>query len=529
MQPSHAVPLSAAASVCTTDCVTCIDDLFRWPAMNSLASTRHGISDPDNTLQTGMHATKSITSAFSGVCAETVASNMMHCYCQQVTGDTTAKFQHLASVERDTECRLEQTVLPNGPTCRFPDIINFVSSDVMPTLKSHMNAGTCDLDDLAPLLLKPGAVKTTAPCTAHGTTCHFPRATGHSAGCPCTDFTSWGKRRRLGGPTVPYYLIWLAMRLLLREFWVLFENVPQFPTELLSKYLGHIYDISEVLLCPTQLGSRVKRPRKFILLTLKLACHISRPLSLLPTMFGRCAADGFSWRDYFCASSAELGTELRWGKARVSKPDANTFEEVLLPSEATRLAIYIDKHSVQNCVCNLSQNPEFVRAAGRARELHTLIQNSVVLWSCEHSRWMTGREMLLANSFPVSDSHLQVICGNHSKREMSSFNRSRVAYGLSARDRTHMAHQSGNSQNIQSVGSVLQWLFMFMVPTPPAATHSYSSSPSFADGVSPLQRWKFACGDYNITPDSKHRKNLTAAIQDATDDDQPLDVKRRRI
>ena len=148
VQPSHAAPLSAAASVCTTDCVTCIDDLFRWPAMNSLASTRHGISDPDNTLQTGMHATKSITSAFSGVCAETVASNMLHSYCQQVTGDTTAKFQHLASVERDTECRLEQTVLPNGPTCRFPDIINFVSSDVMPTLKSHMNV--CQYTDQTP-------------------------------------------------------------------------------------------------------------------------------------------------------------------------------------------------------------------------------------------------------------------------------------------------------------------------------------------------------------------------------------------
>ena len=187
------------------------------------------------------------------------------------------------------------------------------------------------------------------------------------------------------------------MRMPFWEFGVLFENVPLFPTELLERYLQHLYNLSEVYLCPTQLGSRCRRPRKFILLTLKVCCHLSRGLSCMPEVFKRVATQQFSLREYMVAIEGELASELRWGRARSGNPHATTFEECLLPFETVRLTIFRDRHDVGKCVCNLSQNPEFTRAAGREMELHTLVRNSVVLWSCEHRRWLTGREMLLAN------------------------------------------------------------------------------------------------------------------------------------
>ena len=172
-----------------------------------------------------MVKTSSLTSISSGICAETVASNMLHAYIQDNGFPDTTKFRHLASVERDHECRLEQTVLPHGPRCRFGNIMDFCTPQTAKHLEAHFTAGTCDLDTLAPVVLAPGAIKSSAFCSAHNKQCSFPRATGHSAGCPCTDFTTWGKQRRLAGPTVSYYLVWLAMRMLFREFWILLRHL----------------------------------------------------------------------------------------------------------------------------------------------------------------------------------------------------------------------------------------------------------------------------------------------------------------
>ena len=117
----------------------------------------------------------------------------------------------------------------------------------------------------------------------------------------------------------------------------------------------------------------------------------------MPEVFKRDPTQQFVWPDYMVATEGELSSELRGGRARSGNPRATTFEECLLPSETVRLTISRDKHDVGKCVCNLSQHPEFTRAVGRELELHTLVRNSVVLWSCEHRRWLTGREMLLAN------------------------------------------------------------------------------------------------------------------------------------
>ena len=237
---------SPATHIGTPETVASFDDLFTWPHANFIATARHGIVEPAHMLHDGMAHTKSLTSSFNGVCAETVASNMLHAYLQRNGFPDMPKFEHLASVEKDNECRLEQQVLPHGPTCEFGNILDFCTDATKKQLDAHMVKGTCELGVLAPLFLAPGAIKTTAYCNVHKRHCPFPRATGHSAGCPCTDFTTWGAQRRLTGPPVPVYLVWLAMRLLLCEFWILSENVPLFPTALLECYLQHLYHLSEV-------------------------------------------------------------------------------------------------------------------------------------------------------------------------------------------------------------------------------------------------------------------------------------------
>ena len=107
-------PLVAAG---TTTVVTGVDDLFKWPGMNAAAATTCGVTDPNDKLYDCNCWKKSLTSSFSGVCTETVASNMLHSQCQQTHDADMIKFQHLASIERNHACRLEQGVRPHGPLC----------------------------------------------------------------------------------------------------------------------------------------------------------------------------------------------------------------------------------------------------------------------------------------------------------------------------------------------------------------------------------------------------------------------------
>ena len=162
--------------------VSSLTDLLRWPHANSYAAVSSGIIAPTYLLHAGMVKTSSLTSTFSGICAETVASNMLHAYIQDNGFPDTTKFRHLASVERDHECRLEQSVVPHGACCRFGNIMDFCTPQTAKHLEAHFTAGTCDLDTLAPVILAPGAIKSTAFCSAHNKQCSFPRATGHSAG-----------------------------------------------------------------------------------------------------------------------------------------------------------------------------------------------------------------------------------------------------------------------------------------------------------------------------------------------------------
>ena len=68
------------------------------------------------------------------------------------------------------------------------------------------------------------------------------------------------------------------------------------------------------------------------------------------------------------------------------------------------------------------------------------------MWATEYGRWMTAREMLLGMLFPVTNAALQAAQPRATTPvPLCSFNQSRVKLGLAPRDRTAMAHQTGNS------------------------------------------------------------------------------------
>ena len=296
--------------------VSHLEDVFKWPRQNSSVMESDHVSCPRQRVYDTINATRSLTSAFSGIVAETIALNILCADIdrEHVSDSLVAHPVHLASVERDAECRLEQSICPNGPVCQFADIMSFCADELLAQLKVEASRPHgYDLDRIAPLILAPGAVKLEAWCSYHKRMCRMPRARMHSSGCPCTDFTSWGKCRRLRGPTVPVYLVWIAMRLALREPVLLFENVSTFPTSLLQMFFGNLYDLHAVELCCTVLGCAVRRPRLFVVMCLRGSCTLTRPMQDIPHLFRRGRSTESTWRAYCVADESELLSELRWG------------------------------------------------------------------------------------------------------------------------------------------------------------------------------------------------------------------------
>ena len=91
-----------------------------------------------------------------------------------------------------------------------------------------------DFQHIMRMALEPGAMRDTAYCHMHNTECRHEKGDGHSAGPPCTDHTCWGQCRRLSGPTVIPLALWLGLRVLLKEAWILVENVPSWPLDIVS-------------------------------------------------------------------------------------------------------------------------------------------------------------------------------------------------------------------------------------------------------------------------------------------------------
>ena len=225
------------------------------------------------------------------------------------------------------------------------------------------------------------------------------------------------------------------------------ENVKDFPTWLFSKHLPQ-YAMTTTLLSNVQIGVPIARTRRYTILHLDTVVRLSRELCDFPLVFGRDRAPNFTWRDFLIAGKGELDAELAWACSRATSgsggvllssdvPDA--FETALLPWEAKHLAFFHDK--ARNVVYTLSQDATQRRAWGRPDICQPIISGCHLMWSDDHMRWFSGRELLLSQGFPVYDAVLGALQLDEYRGPFCSFNSSRLRVGLPSRQKHAITSQ----------------------------------------------------------------------------------------
>ena len=76
-----------------------------------------------------------ITTAFSGICAPSVALNSLSAPISNFQVDR-IKHEYLSAIDIFEESRLELSGLPHPPRCIFGDILNFANDETLNQLKS---------------------------------------------------------------------------------------------------------------------------------------------------------------------------------------------------------------------------------------------------------------------------------------------------------------------------------------------------------------------------------------------------------
>ena len=508
------VVTAAGANASATCTVTSWADIQRWPTHNLNCVISDRGQDAASTFSDNFALTSTTSSAFSGICADIIADNVMCSkLSSKMTGRTLSPSVCVATCDFSKECQLEHMVLPGGPECIFTDILEFASPALTDRLTGEV--APYDFGHILSMCLEPGAVRTCAPCARHRDEhgkprlCVHKRADSHRAGCPCTDFTSWGRGRKLQGPTVFPLAIWLAMRIILKETMLLIENVVTWPLEIVMSVLRPYYDVSDAICDNESFAAMcVNRTRKHMVLTLRMVVRLSRPLVDMTTEWARKRADSFKWSSLFVATESEVRSEVIWSRSR--RPDRASLELLpkvigrdeirasLLDSEQIRLEIFLSKHTAHHSVCYLTQDPLYCKACGGAGVLQTIVTNCVLCWSHEFGRWLTCRELAMGQGIPTTDNLLKVAHGMSEAdiaqlplKPLSSFNVSRVRQGVRPRHRGSFAKQVGNTMAVPVVGSVLMWYHMYRLPPlveiPPQASTTDLLSGAHANVESTLQ------------------------------------------
>ena len=162
------------------------------------------------------------------------------------------------------------------------------------------------------------------------------------------------------------------------------------------------------------------------------------------------------------------------------------FFDALSDNERT----YLERYSylcegVPGCIVQLNQNPDARPRSNlsNTKRVFTVTKSAHLLWSVDHQRWLTNRELLLLAAFPVvSDAPRGVQCSFHTDREQ---------LGLPRRSRAVVTAQVGNSMNVHCVGVALVWA-LWAVDTAlhgqPEQTSS-SSSRGIAAAIAEACEW----------------------------------------
>ena len=465
-----------------------------WATHNfEVAATHHCFPEsqlPEHVFAQRQGDTRS--TAFSGIdaagCANNISRNACSRRCATSMPGTTLPMPphiHTNAVEFNQHCFHELMLVPNGPACIHGDIMSFCS----PELQQYCALLTeFDVDVLKPMFLRPGAVRNSAHCMRHGRHYTYRHTTGHIQGSPCTVFSARGAQLGTCGPTICFWLAWAALMLLVQPVWMLCENVEQFPVSIVEAMFSFCYNVSSVVLCGTSFGKPVRRRRRYTLLVLRSVASLCRSLSDIST-FRRELGDDHTLHDYKTAERGELLAELRWAHARKSNTSGNVhldrvntftseqFLSGLLDAEKERLDNYIADHNGSEVVVSVGQDPKVSPTTSTPTILHCITRSCHIMWCQRWGRWLTVREMLLAQGFPTCQAALAAVQGKDVSscdlEPMCSFNVSRLSMGLPPRDRVDVAHQCGNSMQVEVVGTCMFFISLYVRETcrPAPALH----------------------------------------------------------
>ena len=472
-----------------TPMVRNLKDAFQWPRhyWDATATTTHVDQ------MAAAFATVDISTAFSGICAPSTA---MHC---MIAGLPPVQAKHISfkyrwAIEWSTEAQRELTVLPAPPEQMFGDILKFLTDKAEQELNSL--GPEPHLADMEKIILH----------SKHAIKICMPSSRLHITGTPCTDFSTQGKGDGLDGVTMKYLLVWCRIMLELRIPIIVTENVKTFPWKKLHAYLPG-YSAQTVVLRNTEFGHAVERCRRYTVFHLSCLVELSRPLADMPTVFHRVCAPSHTWHDYIQAETPELNAELVWasphGAPALTTTDEAAFERCLIGRYEGKHLDAFKSMCPRGRVYTLSQNPAAGRATySRKDVLHTVIANVQLNWSDTHNRWMTARELLSAQGFPVYQKLMDYVCGGQTcPTPLCSFNRSRMQSGLPSRERRHMSHQAGNSMMVSVVGAVMYWCSVYTVDVGSSTIPRHISSPTSSQ--SPCA--STASSDSSSTPSKTHQ------------------------
>ena len=453
--------------------VRSLQEAFAWPSDSIHTLRAEGYAD-DELYEIAMNMfRRTYSTACSGIEAPRAALGVMHDAFETNLECSLPPVQCLSSVEYDNaginDIMAFNAASGDHDSCVFGDMRSFYKAPIQGVLKHLTENPDKAYTAIAPVVRKKLAVNRYAYCYAHRRQCSLRCADVHIAGTPCTAHSSIGSQKKNADTTVLTFLAWVAIRLLVQEATIVFENVIGFDVRNLADFFSELYFIDPADTNSVLFGWAGSRPRVYVNMEHKLK-NIAQGRFVLSRFMARFhrvvmwSCTELFWLHMFREYDEqrnpvvqnELVSELVWlvnksGSAHNVAEDDIFDDEIREQHLTTELPILRSYRAMcQSWIWQLNQDAGKGRGMqsrqhGDYEILHTLIHNQGLLWCDRVSprRWLAGSELLVAMGFPLhplygASSHQGCV---HSVRRPRS-------------SRT-VAAQAGNSMHVNCVGLVL--------------------------------------------------------------------------
>ena len=165
------------------------------------------------------------------------------------------------------------------------------------------------------MIKEGGAMQHMAWCYRHEAMCRHPVAKIHVAGTPCTDWSPFGSRSGVTGPSLCYFMSWVGMRRAFQEPIIIHEIVEDFAIPMLEAMLGDIYNLATIVTDCSLMGWAVHRRRRYTILSHKT--KTTGETRSLEAYFKSLPRDSNStFEEYLLATPCELEAALAWARGR---------------------------------------------------------------------------------------------------------------------------------------------------------------------------------------------------------------------